>query len=56
MEEKKCHVLVDGKECGLPLTKIDWETDLGIFECALGHYSYSWKVQKKAERKARDRT
>ncbi len=37
MEEKKCHVLVEGKECGLPLTKIDWETDLGIFECALGH-------------------
>ena len=46
MEEKKCPVLVDGKECSLTLTKIDWETDLGIYECARGHYSYVWKEQQ----------
>jgi hypothetical protein len=46
MEEKKCPVLVDGEECGLTLTKIDWETDLGIYECALEHYSYFWQVEK----------
>jgi hypothetical protein len=46
MEQKKCTMLVEGKECGLRLTKIDWETDLGIYECARGHYSYVWKEQQ----------
>ena len=40
MKDKICPVLVDDKECGLRLTKVDWDTEVGIYECARGHYSY----------------
>jgi len=43
MKDKICPVLVDGKECGLPLIKIDWDTEVGIYECARCHYSYCWE-------------
>jgi len=41
MEDKKCAVFVDGKECGLPLTRVDLEGekiaryDLATYECSL---------------------
>jgi hypothetical protein len=50
MKDKICLVLVDGKECGLPLTKIDWDTEVGIYECARGHYSYFWE-ERETQRK-----
>jgi hypothetical protein len=39
MENRKCPVLVNGKECGLELilTDQDVETGIGTYECALGH-------------------
>lgn len=46
MEDKKCPVFVDGKECGRPLTLIDLQGekiaryDLATYECTLGHRSY----------------
>ena len=46
MDERKCPVFVDGKECDLPLTEIDREAekiaryDLAIYQCGLGHRSY----------------
>ena len=49
MEDNKCPVFVDGKECGLPampLTRVDLEVekiaryDLGTYQCSLGHRSY----------------
>jgi hypothetical protein len=46
MEDKRCPVFVDGKECGLPLILVNLEGkkiaryDLGIYECSLGHRSY----------------
>jgi hypothetical protein len=46
MEDKRCLVLVDGKECGLPLSQIDREAekiaryDLATYQCCLGHRSY----------------
>jgi len=39
-------VVVDGKECGRPLTLVDLEGekiaryDLATYECSLGHRSY----------------
>jgi hypothetical protein len=44
--DRKCVLIVDGKECGLLLTRVDGNAekiaryDLGIFECRLGHRSY----------------
>jgi len=46
MEDKRCPVFVDGKECGRELTEVGREAkkiaryDLGIYECSLGHRSY----------------
>jgi len=46
MEDKKCAVFVDGKECGLPLTRVDLEGekiaryDLATYECSLRHRTY----------------
>jgi hypothetical protein len=46
MEDKRCPVFVDGKECGLPLTFLDRESDkvaphnIAAYECELGHRSH----------------
>lgn len=42
MEDKRCAVFVDGKECGFPLTQVDREVryDLATYVCSLGHRSY----------------
>jgi hypothetical protein len=46
MEDKRCPVFVDGKECGLPLTLIEGEIEkIAIYEvttykCSRGHRSY----------------
>jgi hypothetical protein len=46
MEDKRCPVFVDGKECGRPLTLVNLEGkkiaryDLGIYESSLGHRTY----------------
>ena len=46
MEDKKCAMSLDGKECGLPLTLVDLEAekiaryDLVVCECSLGHRSF----------------
>jgi hypothetical protein len=39
MENRKCPVLVNGKECNLELILIDQdvETETAIYECPLGH-------------------
>ena len=39
MEDRKCPTLVDGKECGLDLLLVEreLETQVEIYECALGH-------------------
>jgi hypothetical protein len=43
MEDKRCPVFVDGKECGLPVILVDREAgkiaryDLGTYQCTLGH-------------------
>ncbi len=39
MISEKCPVLVNGKECGLRLILIDQdvETEIGTYECPLGH-------------------
>ena len=52
MEDKKCPVFVDGKECGRPLNLIDLEGekvaryDLATYECSLGHRSYILREPK----------
>ncbi len=49
MEDTRCPVFVDGKECGQcgrELTEVDREAkkiaryDLATYECSLGHRSY----------------
>jgi hypothetical protein len=46
MEDKKCPVFVDGKECGQSLTRVNLEAekiaryDLATHQCSLGHRSY----------------
>ena len=46
MEDKKCAMSLDGRECGLPLTLVDLEGkkiaryDLATYECDLGHRTY----------------
>jgi hypothetical protein len=46
MEDKRCPVFVDGKQCGLSLILVDREVgkiaryDLAIYLCSLGHRSY----------------
>jgi hypothetical protein len=46
MEDKKCAVSLDAKECGLPLTLVDLEGkkvaryDLATYECSLRHRTY----------------
>jgi transcription elongation factor Elf1 len=39
MENRKCPVLVDGKECGLALVLVeqDIDTETEIYECPRGH-------------------
>lgn len=45
MEDRRCPVFVDGKECGLPLTAVDRKSEktarqeAGIYQCGLGHRS-----------------
>ena len=52
MEEKRCPVFVDGKECGLPLTPVDRKAEnvtryeAGIYQCQLGHRSYFLSERK----------
>jgi hypothetical protein len=43
METKKCPALVDGKVCGLTLILVqqELETETAIYECPLGHRTYS---------------
>lgn len=38
MEEKRCLVLVEGKECGLPVTPVDKESNM--YQCPRGHRSF----------------
>jgi hypothetical protein len=46
MEDKRCPVFVDGKECGRPLTLVDLEVkkiaryDLATYECNLRQRTY----------------
>jgi hypothetical protein len=46
MEDKRCPVFVDGKECGLPLILIEGKVEkIAIYEvttykCSRGHRSY----------------
>jgi hypothetical protein len=46
MEDNKCPVFVDGKECDLPVILLNREIgkiaryDLGTYQCSLGHRSY----------------
>jgi xylose isomerase len=46
MEDKRCPVFVDGKECGLLLTQVDLEAEkiaryaLATYQCSLGHRTY----------------
>jgi hypothetical protein len=37
MEDKRCLVVVDGKECGLPLTPVADKPN--VYQCAEGHRS-----------------
>jgi hypothetical protein len=51
MEDKRCPVFVDGKECGFPLMPVDLEaekigSDLATYECGLGHRSYFLREPK----------
>lgn len=43
MAAKRCPVIIDGVECGLPIEEYTAEVDLflQIFRCALGHRSYA---------------
>jgi hypothetical protein len=42
MENRKCRVLVNGKQCGLALILVEreFETATAVYECPLGHRSY----------------
>src|SRR5262249_16710074 len=46
MEDKRCRVFVEGKECGLPLTLLEGEVrkiaiyEVVTYKCSLGHRSY----------------
>src|SRR5215813_8424794 len=46
MEDKRCPVFVEGKECGLPLTLLEGEVrkiaiyEVVTYKCSLGHRSY----------------
>jgi hypothetical protein len=43
MKDKRCPVFVDGKACGLPLTRSDQGLELytlATYECGLGHRLY----------------
>jgi hypothetical protein len=46
MEQNRCGVFVRGKECGLPLTLLDGESEKGaphkiaVYACGLGHRSH----------------
>jgi hypothetical protein len=59
MDERKCPVFVDGKECDLPLIEIDREAekiaryDLAIYQCGLGHRSYFLHEPKSQARRDR---
>jgi hypothetical protein len=59
MDERKCPVFVDGKECDLPLIEIDREAekiaryDLAIYQCGLGHRFYFLHEPKSQARRDR---
>jgi hypothetical protein len=40
--EKRCLVLVEGKECGLPVTPVNKEggKEANMYQCPLGHRSF----------------
>jgi hypothetical protein len=42
MENRKCPVLAEGKECALALTLVEreLETGTGVYECPLDHRTY----------------
>lgn len=60
MEEKRCLVLVDGKECGLPLSPVERQAekiaryDLVTYQCGLGHRSYFLLEPERQEPPARE--
>jgi hypothetical protein len=37
MEDKRCLVVVDGKECGLPITRVADKPN--VYQCEKGHRS-----------------
>lgn len=42
MAEKRCPVIIDGEECGLPVEyAAEADLFLQVFRCALGHRSYA---------------
>jgi hypothetical protein len=60
MEDKTCLVLIDGKECGLPLTETDREAekiaryDLATYQCGLGHRCYFLHEPKDPPRRDKE--
>jgi hypothetical protein len=54
MEHKRCPVFVDSKECGLPLTLLDRESEklapynIAAYECGLGHRSHFLQESTKS--------
>ena len=51
MAEKKCAVIMDGKECGLELIADETEEAklTGRHECAFGHRTYILDLASKAK-------
>ena len=55
MEDKKCAMSLDGKECGLPLTLVDLEAekiaryDLATYECNLRHRYFKPFTTRRSE-------
>jgi hypothetical protein len=61
MDDKKCPVFVNGKECDLPLTEVDGEAekiaryDLVTYQCGLGHRSYFLHEPKGQPRRDKEK-
>ena len=45
MEDKRCLVLVDGKECGLPLSRIDREAEKIARYDSSRHINAAWAIR-----------
>jgi hypothetical protein len=60
MDDRKCPVFVDGKECDLPLILVDREAekiaryDLATYQCGLGHRSYLLHEPKDPPRRDKE--